>query len=192
MLFQNTSLGAKIVAGALLALALFVGGFVTAQATQKPIVEEKIVEKIVEVEKLQLVEKIRVIIVKDTESKKSTDRTWKTTTTPDGTVTTEATEKTKEEIKEKEKVVVTEDRIVEVEKIVYTDRVVEKTVDSLPDWRVGLQGGLEFGRLDLMQPVVSQPWVLGVTGERRLIGSLYGGVWGNSAGAGGITLSLGF
>src|SRR3989304_9702481 len=71
MLFQNTSLGAKFVIGALLALALFVGGFVTAQATQKPIVEERIVEKIVEVEKLQLVEKIRVIVVKDTESKKS-------------------------------------------------------------------------------------------------------------------------
>lgn len=69
-------------------------------------------------------------------------------------------------------------------------RETEKTsVTTLrPDWRVGVQIGAA------LKPalVITGPLVLGASVERRIVGGVSAGLWGNTVGAGGASVSLEF
>lgn len=69
------------------------------------------------------------------------------------------------------------------------ERVVEKVVTVRPDWRVGVLAGAS-----VRDPLVtlSGPLVLGVQVDRRIAGGVSAGVWVNTVGAGGLSLSLEF
>lgn len=75
--------------------------------------------------------------------------------------------------------------IVEVERAV----IREKTVTLQPDWRVGAQVGASWNAP--LVPIAG-PLVLGLSAERRIVGGLSAGVWVNTVGAAGGSLSLAF
>lgn len=64
-----------------------------------------------------------------------------------------------------------------------------ETVTLRPDWRVGLQVGAS-----LREPAlpITGPLVLGATVERRIVGGVSAGVWANTVGAAGASVSLEF
>lgn len=70
-----------------------------------------------------------------------------------------------------------------------TERVQEKTVTLRPDWRIGAQVGASLHAPAL---VITGPLVLGVTVERRIIGGVSAGLWANTVGAAGASLSVEF
>ena len=69
-------------------------------------------------------------------------------------------------------------------------REIEKTsVTTLrPDWRVGVQVGAA------LKPalVITGPLVIGASVERRIVGGVSAGLWGNTVGAGGASVSVEF
>lgn len=67
--------------------------------------------------------------------------------------------------------------------------LVEKIATLRPDWRVGAQVGAS------LQPpalVIAGPLVLGASVERRILGGVSAGLWANTAGAGGASVSVEF
>lgn len=60
---------------------------------------------------------------------------------------------------------------------------------SRPDWRIGAQVGASLREPAL---VITGPLVLGVTVERRIIGGVSAGLWANTVGAGGASVSVEF
>lgn len=63
------------------------------------------------------------------------------------------------------------------------------TVTLRPDWRVGLQVGAS-----LVTPAlpITGPLVLGASVERRIVGGVSAGLWANTVGAGGASVSVEF
>lgn len=64
-----------------------------------------------------------------------------------------------------------------------------RTVTLRPDWRVGVQAGAS-----LVAPAVplTGPLVIGVSVERRIVGGVSAGLWANTVGAAGASLSVEF
>jgi hypothetical protein len=65
-------------------------------------------------------------------------------------------------------------------------QVGERKVTQLPDWRLGVQIGASLR--DPLLPIAG-PLVLGVSVERRILGGVSAGVWGNTLGAAGVSVS---
>lgn len=63
---------------------------------------------------------------------------------------------------------------------------ISKTTTTQPDWRISVQVGASL-KAPLLP--ISGPLVLGVSGERRIIGPFSAGVWLNTVGAGGVVVS---
>lgn len=74
-------------------------------------------------------------------------------------------------------------------RVVERERVIDKTVTLRADWRVSIQAGAA-----LQDPALrlTGPLVLGVQVDRRILGGMSLGVWGNTYGAAGVALSLEF
>ena len=64
-----------------------------------------------------------------------------------------------------------------------------ETVTLRPDWRIGAQVGAS-----LREPAlpITGPLVLGVSVERRIVGGVSAGLWANTVGAGGASVSVEF
>ncbi len=191
---------------ALVAVGLVGGGYAAGRyaAPDKVVVTEKL--KVVEVEKIvRVVDTDKVLeAIKNVSQQKDVKTKKVTVKTPDGTVTTttetedktktDSQTKTKEEEKTKTTEVVTKEVIVEKE----VTKLVER---NRPNWRLSLQSGFDMAALtDRATPFSLLPsdsdlvryMVLGIGVEHRLIGPLSAGVWANTHGMGGLTLSLEF
>lgn len=173
-------------------------GFATGRyaAPDKVVVSEKI--KVVETEKVVTVEKVRVerVVVSDEKKKvhteeyqvKHPDGTEEKKTTTDENVDTVVHEQdTKYVDRWNERI---------VEKEVYRDR--EKTVyRDRPQWSLGVGAGFSipeatgskagYRLLDPLGPVILQADV-----NRRILGPISAGVWGNTSGVVGVGLKLDF
>lgn len=158
--------------------------------TSAPVtVEEKIVDRVVEVEKIRWETRTKLVLVKDTE--RARDTKIVIVESPDGSKRTEIHETERESIKERtdlnQKEVVYQDRIV------FQDRTVEKLVEAdRPNWRIGVLAGVDASMVDFRNPVADQPWKVGAEVQRRIIGPVQGGVWGFTDGSVGLSLSWEF
>lgn len=170
-------------------LALLAAGVFAGRASYGPNIEYR--ERVVEKWDVKVLEKEKVVVVHVKEAKKASDRTWEKKTKPDGTVEEKVTEKVKEETKDSSVAV---KEVVKVEeKIVYVDRAVEKIVEvPLQQWRVGIDVGVDALGVSVDSTIKDQPWVIGASGERRVIGPFWAGVWANNSGQLGLTGSMEF
>jgi hypothetical protein len=64
-----------------------------------------------------------------------------------------------------------------------------RTVTLRPDWRISAQVGASMHAPALP---ITGPLVLGVSVERRIVGGVSAGLWANTVGAGGASLSVEF
>ncbi len=69
------------------------------------------------------------------------------------------------------------------------EKIVEKTVTLRPDWRVGVLAGASL-RGPLLP--IAGPLVIGVSAERRILGGVSAGIWVNTVGAAGASVSVEF
>lgn len=102
--------------------------------------------------------------------------------TPDAGTTTTIADNSIERIGSTENVTVIEQ---EARTSVVTEereRIVEKTMTLQPDWSVGVIVGVSFNQPFLP---ISGPLIIGVEGERRIIGGFYLGGWLTNNSAGG-------
>lgn len=178
-------IGAGVV---LLLLLAFGSGFWA--MPQKVLYKDKIVEKTVE--KLVFKDKIveKVVYIQAKKEKKKTETT--TTKKPDGTEVTHTVEHTDTDTD----TTVNKDKV--VEKQVFVDRIVEKIVEkeklvlNQPNWRVGAGVGVNIPYY-LGQPEVGVPALRGAViqleADRRVIGPFWIGIFGNTQGTVGLTLS---
>jgi hypothetical protein len=161
-------------------------------------VEEK--TQVVEVEKQVVVvqEKVRVEVVKvkDTQVVERWHREKTDETKPDGTRIVKEIEDRNVDSIVKEKENSTEVKVVEVEKQVVVEKEVvkEKVVTPmLAQWHVGALVGLTP---QFLPTVGVQNWVIGAEVERRIVGPVFGGVWGagttTGQGMGGLKLGVEF
>lgn len=65
----------------------------------------------------------------------------------------------------------------------------ESRTTALPDWRIGVQVGASLPAPALP---ITGPLVIGAQVERRILGGVSAGVWGNTVGAGGVAVSVEF
>ena len=177
-------------------LLLILGAFGAGRlsAPSKVVEVEKIVEKVVE--KVVVQEKVVEKIVYK-EAKREKTRTETTTTkSPDGTETTRTTEETEthtdthvDSDKTNEKIVIVEK---EVEKIVEKEKLIES---KKPGWRIGAGVGVSvpslLGHQQLGVPGL-QGAVIQVEADRRVVGPFWMGVFANTQGTVGLTLSGSF
>ncbi|MDP2275273.1 MAG: hypothetical protein Q8K32_31295 [Archangium sp.] len=63
------------------------------------------------------------------------------------------------------------------------------TTTALPDWRIGLQVGASMKPPALP---ITGPLVIGASVERRILGGVSAGLWANTVGAGGASVSIEF
>lgn len=160
---------------AILIVGIGIGWYVKPDVVR---VEEKI--KTVEVEKQVVVaqEKVRVEVVhvKDTQVVERWHREKTEEKKPDGTVLTKEIEDRNIDSIVKEKENSTEVKVVTVEKQVVVEKKVEvekKIEPVLPNWHVGILAGAA-PRFD--NPAQT-PIMLGVEGERRIVGPVWLGAW---------------
>jgi hypothetical protein len=149
---------------------------------------DKILDAIKTVNKQKNVHTVTVI-------EKAPDGSTKTTVTSDDKSTTEAA--TTAQATDKTQTTAKVDQVVQQTK---TDNKTTTTIrDVQPKWSLSLQPGFNFAQaLGSGAPYsllpTSNPYlkyaVLGVSLEHRFIGPLSAGIWGNSNGAGGLTLRL--
>jgi hypothetical protein len=189
-----------------IALLLVGGGYAAGRyaAPDKVVVTEKVVT-VHDVQIVKVVETDKVIeALKNVSQQKDVKTKTVKVKTPDGTVTTttETEDKTKtdtqEKTEEKTKTKETETKKETEVQIREVTKVVER---SRPNWRVQLITGIDYAAvLGKTQPYSLLPsdsdliryTVLGLGVEHKLIGPLSTGVWVNSRGQGGLTLSLEF
>ena len=167
---------------AVLGVLLLVAGAFSVGRFSAPLqVETKEIEKVVYKDRVQVVEKI-VEVKGKTETKiVYRDRVI----TKDGTVTEREVEKTatKEDTTKR-----SDGERWETHEGSGTRETVS-TVTLRPNWRVGLLAGAS-----LREPFVqlAGPLVLGASVEYRIVGGLSAGLWINTVGAAGLSLSLEF
>lgn len=171
----------RVALGILGALVLLAGAFSAGRFSAPLQVETRDVERVVYKDKI--VEVVKTVEVKGKTETKIVYRDR--VITRDGTVTEREVEKTvaKEDTKttnDGEKVATREG-----------DRTAthEKTTTLRPDWRVGLLLGASLSKP--LVPIYG-PVVLGVSVERRILGGLSLGVWINTVGAAGSSVSMEF
>lgn len=176
-------------------LVLLTGGFVAGRYTTTPKVITTETVKVVEVEKQVVVtqKEVEVKIVRVVE--KSTDKTKVTTTATgkDGATTTTTTERehidtrvvTDTEGKGKDTTVAQREAATQVDRT-----SVVKPVDNRPSWLVGAYAGGGFSGSNLI-PGLPTWSVIGVSAEKRILGPIWGGAWGDSRGSLGLKLTVG-
>lgn len=163
--------------GSIAALALLAAAFSAGRFTAPLKVETKEVEKVVYQDRI--IEKVVTVKAKAETKVVYRDRVI----TKDGTVTEHEVEHTatKEDTKEKTETVATRDA--------KTETVKESKSTLRPDWRVSAQVGAS---LNAPLVPIAGPLVVGVQVERRIIGGVSLGIWGNTYGAAGASASLEF
>jgi hypothetical protein len=169
---------AVIAVVAVLALAgAFSAGRFSAPLKTETVEVEKVVYKNREIEK-----KVFVQVAAKTETKiVYRDKVTK----KDGTVEEHEVEKT--DTKEDTKTNTVADKA--IESIVYRDREVTKTVTLRPDWRFGVLVGVQYP--PPLLPIAG-PLVLGVHADRRIVGGLWAGLWIQTGGSFGASVSFEF
>lgn len=191
-LWQNHKKTIIAIAAVLLALILGYGGGRYAQPA-KVVEKEKIVTQIQE----KLVYQDRVVVQKVLVEVEKKHEHVETTTTkkPDGEVVTTTKTDTNTDETTKENETKTE------EKVVYKDRIVQQVVEKeklvlrQPDWRIAAGVGVSIphylGQQDVGVPI---PYGLVIQAEadRRIIGPVWLGVFGNTQGTAGLMLSAVF
>jgi hypothetical protein len=176
-----------------LGVALFVGGYFAGRVgnPEKIVIRDRIEEVIVEkvVWKENVVERRIYVEAKREKTRKETT----TTKAPDGTETTKTVEETQTDTDKNEN----NEKVVEkiVEKEVVVERVVEKeklVFGKNGDWRVAAGLGVSIPTL-LGKPEMGIPGLQGAVIQleidRRVVGHFYMGLFGNSQGAAGLTIS---
>ena len=111
------------------------------------------------------------------------------TVTPDAGTTTTIADNSIERAGTEASTALVEERVVYRDRDVIQEREVEKVVTVRADWSVGAQVGATWKEPGI--PVYG-PLVLGVTAERRIVGGVFGGLWFNTVGAGGVTVRAEF
>lgn len=108
-----------------------------------------------------------------------------TTTTDAGTV---VVDRTIEREGAQESSSSTEARRTTEERAGTQERERERTTTLQPDWRIGVQVGAA------LKPamVITGPLVIGASVERRILGGVSAGLWANTVGAGGASISVEF
>jgi len=189
-----------------LALVLVGGGYAAGRyaAPEKVVVTEKIkeVEKVVVVKE---VETDKVIAAIQNISQQKNVKTKKVTVkTPDGTVTT--TTETEDKTKTDSQTKTTEEEHKKETETKVVEKIVEKEVTKLversrPNWRLHIDTGTDLaaalGRTPAYTLLPSDSdllkyMVVGIGVEHRFLGPLSAGVWANSRGMGGLSLSAEF
>lgn len=170
-------------------------------APVKTVVEERI--KVEQVEKQVVVEKVKtdLQVVYVQTGQKNTHTETMTEKRPDGTVITKVIEntQTKTEVKTDTNLNKVSDMIKINEKTVAIDQSkVVTTVRDSHNWSVSVQPGIDFAGLagkstyNALDGLAIKHFVVGASVERRLIGPMFGGVWGNTQGTGGVSIKLEF
>ena len=177
-----------------LGLLLFAAGAAVGRfgTPDKIVFKDKIVEHVVEkiVVQEHVVEKKIYIQAKKEKVRKETT----TTKTPDGTETTKTVEETQTDTDTKEN----QDKA--TEKIVYQEKIVEKIVEKeklvlskKSDWRIAAGAGVSIPTTFLGKDEIGVPGLRGAViqleADRRIIGPFYLGVFGNTQGVVGLTIS---
>ncbi len=195
---------------ALGAVGLLAVGFGTGRyaAPDKIVYQEKIkeVEKVVYVSDTEKILNALKTVQQQVAQQKDVKVKKVTVKKPDGTVTTttETEDKSKTDTKTDTKTETQEKT--KVTETLIKEKIVEKEVTKIvernrPDWRLQLQTGFDVAALaGRAEPYSLLPsssdlvryMVLGVGVEHRLIGPVSAGVWANTHGMGGLTLSLEF
>lgn len=107
---------------------------------------------------------------------------------PGGAVEQTATTEDKSRTEEKTAQSAAEHETKAEERIVYRDRETSKVVErGRPAWSVALLPGIDVRNL-----FERAGWQMGISAERRLFGPVLVGAWGNTAGAGGLSLRVEF
>lgn len=151
----------------LLALAAFAVGRATT-----PIADEQIA--VITVTRERVIEKWRA-------QKDRIVYTEKTTTTPDGTVTAEKRSEKETERNEAQR---------ETQRDTDQKSITVRDVEQRPNWRVGVQAGASLREPSIP---ITGPLVIGVSVEARLARTPVSvGVWGNTVGAAGASISVEF
>lgn len=164
-----------IVAGVVLAVGA--GAFAAGRFAAPMKVETREVERVVF--KDRVVEKVVTVTLAA-----KTKIVWRDrVVAPDGTTTTREVEKTDT----REDTTRTDDRVATSEGT--TEREAVTITTNRPGWRVGALVGLS-----LREPLlpIAGPLILGLSAERRLIGGLWAGLWIQTGGSAGLSLSLEF
>ena len=200
------------VLGLLLLLAAFGGGRKTAPdrivEKEKVVFKENVVYKDKIVEKV--VEKEKKVYVKDksvgSDLDKKVHEEITVTVKPDGSKET----KTIRDIDTRKIVQVVEKTVEKVLDVRYVDKIVEKQVEkvvtrdvikevtitaSKPQWRIGPTVGIDIMTIlgQRVQPIPQLgPAVIGVTAERRILGPVFLGVYGNTSGQVGLSVNAEF
>ena len=173
------------------------GGYATGRYLTPPntITTEKIHETVKTVVVTQTQVQVQKVYIHDVQKDQKLHQTVVETTKPDGTKTKTTTidndtaTKTHDDDKTQETKTVYVDRV--VEKLV--DKFVEKKVLTQPGWRVGAGVGISVPVLIMGQSQVGIPGLKGtviqVEADRRVVGPFFIGLFGNSQGTVGLTLS---
>jgi hypothetical protein len=104
---------------------------------------------------------------------------------PDGT-TTDTTEETLTG-PQVDSTVARADKVRYSDRVAVQERTVTKLVPTVPDWTVTALGGMAI--VEPAVPIFGNV-VVGASVERRIVGPVSAGVWVNSVGAGGVSVSV--
>lgn len=160
----------------------------------KIVIQEQL--KIVEVEHqvVAIQEKVRVEKIYMESENQRIHREEHTVAHPNGMVETRKSEDINVEkvIKENGIQYVDRDIIKEVEKKVEVEKLVEKRIESHPDWKLSPLVGLDISRVMSNPTAPQSAIVLGGQVERRVLGPVSAGVWGLSNGNVGVAVTVEF
>lgn len=186
---------------ALIALLLLLLGYGTGRylAPSKVVIQDHVVTVEKEVVVTQVQTQIKVVKVVDTSSDRKVHRTTTETTKPDGTKVETTTEdidaaKTSHEADDTNK-------SQQANSTSTTDKKIDSThtevkITERPGWHMGVDLGLNLSHMIGNDPNVGIPGlrgaVVGVHAEHRVIGPLFLGLFGNSMGAAGLSVSAEF
>jgi hypothetical protein len=193
-----------------IALALVAGGYATGRYAQPAKVV--VTEKTVVVHDVQIVKEVdtdKVIAALQNiaiQQQKDVHKVKTTVKAKDGSVTTTVTTDDKSKTNTEEQTKVTETDKTKATEVVHDlkiqDHEITKTVtNARSDWRLSINTGFDMAALlHKSEPYSLLPFssdlvkytVLGLNVEHRIFGPVLGGVWANSHGMGGLTLTLEF
>ncbi len=165
------------------------------ETKERIVYQDKIVEKVVNHDVVRTEVVHDQVVAKNVETKivweKAPDGSIKTTETiTDLSKTSDQThtDQTHENV--------TRTDVTQVVKIDSTKNTI--TTYERPSWSVAVMPGLDVrgaisdGLAALSPSTLTKRGILGASVERRIVGPVFGGVWGNTAGAGGVTVRLEF
>lgn len=144
------------------------------------------VDRVVHVDKVVTVEKVvQAAEVQDKDATKQVVRYVRVREKrPDGTVIDTTKRDTDTEHTSEDLIAIRLEATKATERVVYKDRETIKVVETnRPNWSVSLMPGYDFQL---------RKSLLGGSVERRIIGPVHAGVWGNTSGSAGLVLRVDF